>query len=343
MDLLPLILINNWKKSTEGSYPFFKKYKNEMKATKQILGVMLIALAITACKNTDYKKTKDGFPYKVFSDGKGEKVVPGSVIRYYITNKLDDSLLGTSYGGPAQWLPIPKDGSEKDKMQFFLEARKGDSILLIQPIDSILAKNPQAGADSFLVKNKGKQIKTYIRITEVYKDEATAREIMEKESITNFYNDPQIKQQKAKDDAELETYLKSKGITTKKTPLGTYVQTLTPGNGQLPKNGEFSMVRYTGKDLNGNIFDTNNKPDGQLLPVQIGGGGVIPGFGEGIKQLSKGEKAILYIPSVIGYGAQGNPPKIAPNQNLMFEIEVVDITDKQPGMPPMPLPDSTRK
>lgn len=103
------------------------------------------------------------------------------------------------------------------------------------------------------------------------------------------------------------------------------------------------MVRYTGRSLAGEEFDSNNKPGAPLYPLQIGAGSSIPGFEDGIKQLSKGEKAILYIPSFAGYGAQGAPPKIGPNQNLMFDIEVVDITDKQPAPPSLPSADTTRK
>jgi FKBP-type peptidyl-prolyl cis-trans isomerase len=80
-----------------------------------------------------------------------------------------------------------------------------------------------------------------------------------------------------------------------------------------------------------------------LLPLQIGGGGTIPGFEDGVKQLSKGAKANLYIPSVVAYGAQGRPPVIQPNQNLVFEIEVVDVTDNRPAPPTAPMPDSATK
>src|SRR5215211_6490481 len=115
-----------------------------MKRTNQFLAIALIATSMVACKNTEFKKTKEGFPYKVFSDGKGEKIMPGYVVRYHMTNKLEDSIMGTTYGTPAQWLPIPKEGPGMESMKFFLEARKGDSILLIQPVDSLIAKNPQA-------------------------------------------------------------------------------------------------------------------------------------------------------------------------------------------------------
>ena len=68
-----------------------------MKIRYQILGVALLALSIQACKNTDYKKTKDGLTYKVYNSGSGDKIAAGNVVRYHMTNKLEDSLLGSTY------------------------------------------------------------------------------------------------------------------------------------------------------------------------------------------------------------------------------------------------------
>ena len=313
-----------------------------MKLTKQILSIALLAFVMVACKNTDYKKTKEGFPYKVFSTGSGEKITAGNVVRYHLTNKLEDSLLGTSYGSPARWLGIPKTGEQTGLALMLLEARKGDSIMVIQPVDSIIAKTPQAAQDSFLMRNKGKSLKTYVKVVEVYKDEASAQQVFDKENMETYFKDPVMAQQRTKDAAELESYLKANNITTSKTPWGTYVQLLTPGAGPKAKAGQYVSLRYTGKLMNGEEFDSNNKPGAPLLPVQIGAGGTIIGFEDGVKQLSKGAKANIYIPSVVGYGAQGMPPKIAPNQNLVFALEVVDITDAPPAPPTMPQVDSTR-
>lgn len=50
---------------------------------------------------------------------------------------------------------------------------------------------------------------------------------------------------------------------------------------------------------------------------------MIPGFIEGIEQLSYGDKAVLFIPSKLGYGAAGAGGVIPPNANLIFEIELM--------------------
>ena len=59
-------------------------------------------------------------------------------------------------------------------------------------------------------------------------------------------------------------------------------------------------------------------------------GGAIKGFEEGVKQLAKGGRGKVFVPSTLGYGERGSAPKIMPNENLMFELEVLNITDAPP-------------
>jgi FKBP-type peptidyl-prolyl cis-trans isomerase len=133
----------------------------------------------------------------------------------------------------------------------------------MQPVDSIMKKDPRAAQDSFLMAHKGKQFKAIIKVVEVYKDETAAQGIFEKEATDNFYKDPANSRQRKADEAEIDNYLKSKGITATRTPWGAYVQTVSAGNGQKAKMGQFMMLKYTGKDFAGKVFDTNDKPGGQ--------------------------------------------------------------------------------
>ena len=107
---------------------------------------------------------------------------------------------------------------------------------------------------------------------------------------------------------------------------------------------------YKGTFLNGKEFDSNmdkNKPGGnQPLTVLVGAqggaqGSVIPGLDEGIRMFGKGGKGKVYIPAMLGYGQNGQPPVIPPYASMIFEIEVLDVTTPappapvaaQPGMP----------
>jgi FKBP-type peptidyl-prolyl cis-trans isomerase FkpA len=67
------------------------------------------------------------------------------------------------------------------------------------------------------------------------------------------------------------------------------------------------------------MFD-NSYDRGGPAPFNVGG--LIPGFNEGMKLLNRGGKALLIIPSKLGYGAQGAGGDIPPNTDLVFYIEM---------------------
>lgn len=56
---------------------------------------------------------------------------------------------------------------------------------------------------------------------------------------------------------------------------------------------------------------------------------VIPGWIDGLQMFKKGSKGKIVIPSTLGYGPNGAPPKINPHENLVFDIEVTDIITQE--------------
>ncbi|GAC1418936.1 MAG: hypothetical protein NVS1B13_04070 [Flavisolibacter sp.] len=326
-----------------------------MKLRKSVLGIVTVAFVLSACNTIDFKKTTGGVPYKIFPSATGTKVAPGTVVKYELIVKAKDSVLGTTYGNFPKYeqvgAPIPSS-YEDPHMEILNKAKKGDSIYFVQSIDTFIAHNPEILKQTPF--RKGDQLKTTIRITEVFKtgEEAQADFVkeraaysarIEKQGIDKFNRDPKLQAQLKKDSKIIEDYLASNHIEAKKSKWGTYVQIITAGQGPKPETGKFSMLRYKGTDLAGNVFDENQKPGAQLLPMQIGGGRTIIGFEDGIKDLPKGTKAKLYIPSPLAYGTEGRKPKIQSNENLIFDIEVVDITDAPPAQKQMPIKaDTTR-
>ena len=84
-------------------------------------------------------------------------------------------------------------------------------------------------------------------------------------------------------------------------------------------------MHYTGTLTNGDVFDSSVRK-GRPFKFTIGIGQVIRGWDEGVIQMSLGEKAILRITSDYGYGARGAGNVIPPNADLIFEVELLDIT-----------------
>ena len=128
-------------------------------------------------------------------------------------------------------------------------------------------------------------------------------------------------QQKAKD--ELAAYLAENGITATPRESGLVYVCTKPGKGRNPVTNNNVKVHYTGKLLDGTVFDSSVER-GEPFEFELGMHQVIPGWDEGIALMKKGEKGILYIPAELGYGPR-QAGMIPPYSNLIFEVELVDI------------------
>ena len=95
-------------------------------------------------------------------------------------------------------------------------------------------------------------------------------------------------------------------------------------NKKTPKRGDMVTVHYTGKLLNGTIFDSSfkrNKP----FQFKIGVGQVIKGWDQGVMDMCVGQSCQLTIPPELGYGASGAGGVIPPNATLIFDVELMEV------------------
>ena len=114
--------------------------------------------------------------------------------------------------------------------------------------------------------------------------------------------------------------LKAKDNTIKTTDDGLSYKVEKQGEGAMPTDNDNIMVKYTGKLIDGTVFDSSD----EAVPMNLNR--VIRGFSEGLKMMNKGSKYTLYIPGDLAYGMQGTPDgSIPPMSTLIFEVEVTDI------------------
>ena len=100
---------------------------------------------------------------------------------------------------------------------------------------------------------------------------------------------------------------------------------IVKGTGPGAKKGDTVVVHYVGMNFsNGQEFDAS-WDSGSPFPVQLGQGMVIAGWEKGLIGIKKGGRRKLTIPPELGYGAQGYPPDIPPNETLVFVIDAISI------------------
>jgi len=113
------------------------------------------------------------------------------------------------------------------------------------------------------------------------------------------------------------------------TPAPCDLQTidLVVGKGAEAKDGSNVAVKYVGLlYADGSEFDSSwKRGPAETLPFAIGGG-VIPGFSDGTKGMRVGGRREIVIPSKDGYGANGSPPVIPPNADLIFVVDLVKVS-----------------
>ncbi len=98
------------------------------------------------------------------------------------------------------------------------------------------------------------------------------------------------------------------------------------GKGPKAKKGDNLAMQYVGVSWStGEQFDASWDRGKEPFTFELGAGGVIPGWDEGLVGMRQGGRRLLVIPAAKGYGAQGQPPDIGPNETLIFVVDLLRI------------------
>lgn len=116
---------------------------------------------------------------------------------------------------------------------------------------------------------------------------------------------------------------KREGI--KVTESGLQYEVLESGKGDSPKASDNVEVHYTGKLIDGTVFDSSVE---RGVPASFGVTQVIPGWVEALQLMHEGDKWRLYIPSDLAYGPNGAGGVIGPNMTLIFDVELLRVIKK---------------
>lgn len=308
-----------------------------MKKTTILLSALsVLLLSTTACKNSGFKKTKSGLLYKIISSGSGPMIKRGDIIKIQFVHKLRDSVLANSYEQMPFYAKVDSVGPSYDPQEIFTMLHKGDSAVVIREADTLAKKQ---GMLPEFIKPKDKLILSF-RVVDVFNVDSIAQKDQMAE-MQKAQERQKVKMESLKGPAvkDIEDYLAKNNIKAQKGPQGTFVEVKEPGTGAQVDSGKYCSIRYTGKVFPTlKVFETNNEPGKPAFDVQVGTHAVIPGWDEGLKFFKKGGKGTLYIPFFMAYGAQPGPGG-KPYESLVFDVEVVNVSDSAPKQAPMmPMP-----
>ncbi len=144
--------------------------------------------------------------------------------------------------------------------------------------------------------------------------------------ITDFLQDLEKKAEAmAREEGEKFLAENGKKENVRSTASGLQYVVEKEGDGAQPSASDEVTVHYTGKLLNGTVFDSSvNRGEPATFPLNR----VIPGWTEGVQLMKEGAKYTFFIPSDLAYGAGGVPNVIPPHSTLIFEVELIKVNKK---------------
>lgn len=174
-------------------------------------------------------------------------------------------------------------------------------------IENVIAGFIQAiTGDSAAMQMEPRDAQHYLQ---TYFVEAQAREARENKEIGEAF---------------LEENKTKEGVIT--TESGLQYKVEVEGTGERPTATDRVKVHYTGTLLDGTVFDSSMD---RGEPAEFGVSKVIKGWTEGLQIMPVGSKYIFWIPSDLAYGKRGAGEDIRPNMVLKFEIELLEIVQKE--------------
>ena len=293
------------------------------------LSYLLCFFAITfllaiSCRRSDfpgYKKDKQGLHYKsIVYDNNGQKPEIGDYLTLALVyrNAKDSVLFNSNDMRGGFRIPCREPHYPGDFFYALLQLHLNDSMAFV------------ISADSFFLKTVGMpELPLFVEAGDFLFFDAKLINIMlkaefEKEQKQLIQKQQEsIKQMKQQEIDDLNEYLENNNIGLQPTESGLYYIEIRKGKGKEVNDGSIVKVHYSGVFLDGRKFDSSYDRK-TAVEFEIGDPNILPGWNEGVRLMKEGGKAVLIVPSEIGYGAQGRD-NIPPYKTLVFEIELLEV------------------
>lgn len=281
-----------------------------------LLSALFLMLSLlTGCSNAPkgYQATDNGLYYRLFTNNGGENPQIGDLLELTMSCSVNDTVVILPL--TKNIIPMTEPSFWSDFVEGFSMMHKGDSASFIVDIDSSFVN--LFGYNTLPPQFSSTDIMRFeVRLDDFYPESEFRFRMIE-----NIKKNYPAETEKAA--SELNAYLEKNGVVAQPTSTGLYYVKTQDGTGEKPSKGSTVKAHYTGCLLDGTVFDTSIER-GEPIEFVLGVGQVIPGWDEGIALMSKGEKAVLYIPYYLAYGDR-DLGVIPPFSNLVFEVELIDF------------------
>jgi FKBP-type peptidyl-prolyl cis-trans isomerase FkpA len=285
-----------------------------------IAALPAIMIFLFACgSDNTYKKTESGLNYKFHRTNKGAKPIIDEIIKIDMAYRFpEDSVIfhSVEFEQPI-YLTIMPSEYEGDIYEGFRMLSVKDSISFKLDANAFFTTTLKyGGLPDFMMQGDS-----------LYVD-VVLHEIFTKESFEAYQQEERQKLMEEheklafQEEGIIDNYLKENNINTEPEESGLIIIVEQEGSGPRPEPGQTVKVHYTGKLLDGTVFDTS--VEREPIEFNLGRGQVIRGWDEGLSKINVGSKATFIIPSYLAYGDQERGMHIKPFSTLVFEVELID-------------------
>lgn len=300
-----------------------------MTKLKYVQSIFLFCLIVlfNSCKKGKEYVSESGLRYRLYTENTGLKPSLGDyVVIELVYRTKDDSVLFDSRinNTPMRFKleRIPFKSSYEEGLTYLAE---GDSATFYIPADSLYnyyyRNSSNRIAQSETVFKKGTFLLFDVKLLDVQDYVEAEQDQMVKESA-----------EEKKEQALLKSFLGNHDFESSVDSGFYWMKRIETGNGAEVKKGKLLTVQYTGKFLDGKVFDHAGGSE-RPFTFKLGDGQILSGLENACIGLKEGDRVELLIPSKHAYGSEGlldaNSASytIPPFATLWYDLEILQVAD----------------
>lgn len=284
-----------------------------MKRALLTLALALLVAAGATAQTPHFKKAKNGLQYRYETrNRKGSKPKVGDILVGEMTMKFDTLTLFSNEGRPERIFHVAPSAFPGDINEGLLMMRKGEKMMFAIPADSVAARVGVNRMPREFSQGGGQTIYYTVTLHDILTPEQIAHE---QDSIRNM-----IETRKKNEGTELAQYVQSHYTSgLEMTMSGLYIVVTKKGDGMKVMPGKHVRAEYSGRLLDGKVFDSGT------VDYVVGQTRLIEGWEQGVYGQPAGSELTLLIPSSMAYGDRGAGKDILPYTSLIFDIKILSV------------------